>query len=109
MNNQYLIMAIAKLLQGLEMREALTVLIEAKRSLNFDKSPVPKLKQCANTFRRGRPNKITKDPEVEAFILSLPYMEQKEILARVEAKFGAARTPSLAGLSRYFMTGRKAV
>ncbi|MCG9722678.1 hypothetical protein [Shewanella sp. Isolate7] len=109
MNNQYLTMAIAKLLQGLEKHEAMTVLTEAKLSLNFDKSPLPELKQCANTYRRGRPNKITKDPEVEAFILSLPYMEQKEILARVEAKFGAARTPSRAGLSRYLMMKRKAV
>lgn len=109
MNNQYLIMAIAKLLQGLEKHEAMTVLTEAKLSLNFDKSPLPELKQCANTYRRGQPTKISQDPEVEAFILSLPYMKQTEILAEVAAKFGADRTPSRSGLSRYLMMKRKAV
>lgn len=108
MNNQYLTMAIAKLLQDLDEQEAMAVL-DAAMLLNFDKSSLQGLNQSANTYRRGRQNKISQDPEVEAFIFSLPYMKQTEILARVEAKFGSVRTPSRAGLSRYFMKRRQAV
>ncbi|MGE6436634.1 hypothetical protein [Shewanella baltica] len=107
MNKQYLIMAIAKLLQGLEQYEAITVLTEAKLSLNFDKSPVPELKQCANTFRRGRPTKISQDPEVEQFILNLDYLSQIEILACLKQRFGVERTPSRSSLSHYFKLQRK--
>ena len=108
MNNQYLTIAIAKLLQDLEEQDAMAIL-DAAMLLNFDKSSLHGLNQSANTYRRGRQTKISLDPEVEAFIYSLPYMKQTEILAKVKAKFGAARTPSRAGLSRYFMALRKTV
>lgn len=112
MNNQHLADVINKLLVGLSQPDIQQVLSKVLH----DQAILGDELNCSHpTFftyvrRKGRLNKISKNPEMEAFINSLPYyLEQKEILAKVIEKFGADKAPSRTGLCRYFMALRKTV
>lgn len=110
MNNQYLAEVINKLLVGLsqsDIQQVLTKVEHDQKCLGYVPNNL-KTEMSVNVHRRGRLCKISKDPEVQAFIHSLPYLEQTDILAEVVAKFGVDRAPSRSGLCRYFMKWRKA-
>tara|TARA_R110002033_G_scaffold17587_1_gene47664 strand:- start:11397 stop:11732 length:336 start_codon:yes stop_codon:yes gene_type:complete len=111
MNNQYLAEVINKLLVGLsncEIQQVLTQVSLDQQCSIYEQSN-SNFAFSTNIYRRKRATKISKDPEVEAFIHSLPYMEQTEMLEQIRAKYGSDRAPSRTGLSRYFMALRKTV
>lgn len=107
MANAWIVTAILKLLSGLPQKEAKGLLQQASQHFEIEKQldAIPR-EFCANTFRQPRKTKIGSDPEVEQFILSLPYLNQADILTACKARFGSERTPSSAGLSRYLRAQR---
>lgn len=105
MNNQYLVNAISKLLQGLEMKVANKVLADVQASLKSSNPPCIKQQPCANTFRPSK-SKIANDPELEQFLLDLPPLELTHIVEILTEKFGKDRAPSRSVLSRYFRSQR---
>ncbi|MCE2594157.1 hypothetical protein K6Y31_04945 [Motilimonas cestriensis] len=104
MNNEYLSLAIQKLLEGLTLNEAKHLLNQAQQDyeIGINRSQVKQTKPyCENAYRKPKPSKIQQDAEVEAFILNQHYMTQTEMLKLLKAKFGAYRAPSKSGLNRY--------
>lgn len=108
MNNTWRVRAVLTLLSDVPLKEANAVLFDVKQRLEV-KQPVKDVEStvCPNTYRKPRLTKIESDPEVKAFILSIPYMPQAEILLACRERFGNTRTPSKSGLSRFLVSSRK--
>lgn len=107
MNNAWRVKAILALLSGLTLKDAHAVLCEAKQQLEIKKvTPEVEKPVCPNAYRQPRQSKIERDDEVKALILSLPYMNQAEVIRACERQFGASRTPSRSGLHRFLQNQR---
>jgi hypothetical protein len=107
MNNQWLQTAILKLISGLPLQEAESVLFEVKQRLVVYQ-PVANIEKtvCPNTYRKPRLSKIERDAEMKEFILSLPYLNQADVIRACGERFGKARAPSSSGLSLFLMKQR---
>lgn len=108
MNNTWRVKAILSLLSGLPIKDAHTILFQAKQRLEVKNIQVEaQANNCANAYRQPRTSKIDSDPELRDFILSMPYMPQDEILRACRNSFGDSRAPSRSGLSRFLTKLRK--
>lgn len=107
MNNTWRVKAILTLLSDMPLNEANAVLFDVKQGLEVEQ-PVTAIEStvCANSYRQPRLSKIERDAEMKAFILSIPYMPQAEILLACRERFGSARAPSRTGLSRFLIASR---
>ena len=107
MNNDWVVKATLKLLSGLPQQDAESVLFDVKQQLEVYQ-PVANIEKtvCANAYRKPRLSKIERDVEMKEFILSLPYLNQTDVLRACEKRFGKARTPSLSRLSAFLKKQR---
>ena len=109
MSNAWILKAILKLVSGLSIKEAHSLLTLAKQKIETEKTKQnTEVSSCSNSFRKPRPTKIDLDEEMKLHILNLPYMYETEILRSCEELFGASRAPSRSGLNRWLKSQRSA-